>query len=75
MAGKDKYLVEIVFDGVFTLEIEAENFTDLGERFENEKAEITSENIEEAIRLEIGKAEINSKLEIGDPWIRKVEFA
>ena len=73
MAGKDKYKVEIIFEGIFELEIEAESYVAAADRFEAESESETQENLSEAIRLEIGKAEVNDRLELNCLMIQRIE--
>lgn len=64
----DKFIVEIAFDGSFSIEVDAENIGEAYVLFDNE-------DLREQVFNDIDNQEINKKLEILAPWIRKVEFA
>ena len=68
MAGKDKFRVEIAFEGSFSIELEAEDIGDAHKCFDDQ-------DLREQVFNDIDNPEIVKKLEILRPWIRKIEFA
>lgn len=64
--------VVVSFIGEYKLDVEAEDFQSAAQMLEGANDAETREGIEEAIRLEIGKAEINDKLTIYHPDILSI---
>jgi hypothetical protein len=63
--GMDKFVVEIAFDGAFSIEIQAKDIGDAFDVFEDQ-------DLREQIALDIGIPKITDKLGISRPWIRSI---
>jgi len=68
MAAKDKFRVEIAFEGSFSIELDAEDIGDAYKCFHDQ-------DLREQVFNDIDNPEIVKKLEILAPWIRSIEFA
>lgn len=62
--GEKTFGVKISFLGEYLIEVKAADYRDACSMLEGETNELTEEILEQAIRLDIGKAEINDMLEI-----------
>jgi len=71
--SEKKFEVKFSFLGEYTIEIEADSFADAALAFEGETREITEENLSERLRLDIGNAEINERLDIDVSEIVSIE--
>lgn len=69
---KEKFEIVVSFIGEYKLDVEAEDFQSAAQMLEGANDSETKEAIEEAIRLEIGSSEINSKLTIYHPDILSI---
>lgn len=69
---RNKFEVVISFIAEFKLDVEAEDFQSAAQMLEGANDAETKEMIEEAVRLEIGKAEINDRLTIYHPDILSI---
>ena len=62
--GEKTFGVKITFLGEYLIEVKAADYIGACSKLEGETKEETEENLEQAIRLNIGKDEINDMLEI-----------
>lgn len=67
--GKKTFEVTISFLGEYIIDVEAADYRDAASFLEGETKNETEETLEEAIRLNIGKAAKNARLDISIPDI------